>query len=119
MSYKWKDKKEEYQKEYHAEWYKKNREQVKVRSAQRRQELKEWWREYKSTLKCKKCGECHPATLDFHHVDMEDKEDGLSKILQQGLSKKRVMEEIKKYEVLCANCHRKLHYHKGYQKMKC
>jgi hypothetical protein len=56
---------------------------------------------------CFYCGERDPIVLDFHHTG--DKEDTISNMLatHQGLAK--MMAEIEKCQVLCCNCHRKLH----------
>ena len=55
---------------------------------------------------CARCPEVDPVCLDFHHVS------GV-KIFAIGArptaAKKRLLAEIAKCEVLCANCHRKEH----------
>jgi hypothetical protein len=56
--------------------------------------------------KCIICGETHPACLEFHHKDPLKKEFLISKLY----NKKRILEEIKKCNVLCSNCHRKYHW---------
>lgn len=63
-------------------------------------------------LKCtvRGCGESHPAVLDFHHKDPNAKEAVVAQMIKSGWSIKRVKEELKKCVVLCANCHRKLHW---------
>lgn len=77
----------------------------------RREELKRWFREeFLPTLSCKECGENHPACLDFHHKDPAEKEAGVARLLHDTRSKNRLLREIAKCEVLCANCHRKHHY---------
>lgn len=55
---------------------------------------------------CTHCGEDHPAVLDFHHTDPNEKEIEIS----AAKSKKQVLREIQKCVVLCSNCHRKLHW---------
>ena len=70
--------------------------------------IKEWVNEYKSVLRCEKCGEDHPATLQFHHRDPDQKDFAIGEM--HGQSKERVLDEILKCEVLCANCHAKLHW---------
>lgn len=52
-----------------------------------------------------KCGESDPATLEFHHV--RGKTELISKLLQNSAPWKRIFQEIKRCEVICANCHRK------------
>lgn len=69
----------------------------------------EIYKEYKQTLKCNRCPEDHIAVLDFHHTDPKDKDYQVSAML--GTWKwASVLKEIEKCEVLCSNCHRKLHY---------
>lgn len=58
---------------------------------------------------CSRCSEKHPACLDFHHRD--GKKDKLGNIGEiRRFSYRRILEEIAKCDVLCANCHRKHHW---------
>ena len=61
----------------------------------------------KATLKCARCGENHPATLQFHHCDPQKKDFNLSEAVREGYSIKRIKKEVAKCTVLCANCHAK------------
>lgn len=110
---KWKEENVDKMRSYRNEWYERNkeaeREKAKIRTAQRRKEFKEWFREYKSTLSCSKCGFSHPAALDFHHTDSSQKEFTIGSI-RASVSKDKIIEEINKCVVLCANCHRIHHY---------
>ena len=62
--------------------------------------------------KCEICEEGHPATLQFHHRNPEEKEFSLS---TKTLSATKlfpweiILKEIQKCQLLCANCHAKLH----------
>ena len=62
----------------------------------------------KSESKCEKCGENHPACLDFHHI--RDKKFQISQARYKATSLQETVEEINKCIILCANCHRKHHY---------
>lgn len=99
--------------EYQRKWWLANRErhieQMKVRDADRRGGLREKFRELKATLKCSRCPEDHPATLDFHHRDPAAKEVLISQAISKGWAWEKILAEIDKCEVLCANCHRKEH----------
>ncbi len=75
----------------------------------RRQALIAWFAEMKETLSCRRCGESHPACLQFHHTDPTQKEIMLSVAVRRAWSKKRILAEAAKCEVLCANCHAKHH----------
>ena len=108
---KWIKEHQDKMRQYRRDYYAKNRASEKKRIYQRVKDLKVWLKEYKLTLKCIKCPETHPACLDFHHRDPTEKESNISRIVAvKGWSIEHILEEIKKCDVLCANCHRKLHY---------
>lgn len=88
--------------------YKKNKERYLENLANRREELANWFKEYREKLSCKVCGEARYWVLDFHHK--RDKETEVTKMLHSGFSKEKILEEIDKCMVLCSNCHRDLHY---------
>ena len=56
---------------------------------------------------CIRCGEKHIACLDFHHRDPTEKD---LEVANLSTSRARLLTEIAKCDVLCANCHRKLHW---------
>ena len=94
--------------QYSREHYLKNQAEIRERNAKTKREKRNEWVEFKSTLSCTNCGYSHPAVLDFHHVERKDKQS-VHKLAQNG-NYKAAREEIKKCIVLCANCHRVLHY---------
>ena len=56
---------------------------------------------------CVKCGyNAHPAALDFNHLDPSSKSFNVAHAINSLVSKSKLMEEIGKCEILCANCHR-------------
>ncbi len=110
---KWKSENVEKMRLYRKEWYERNkiseREKARERQTIRRKEFKEWFKDLKKTLKCLNCGFSHPAALDFHHKDPQKKDFNLGAI-GCTVSKKRILDEIEKCVILCANCHRIYHY---------
>ena len=56
-----------------------------------------------------KRGENHSACLDFHHKDASKKDFSVANIKGMGWGKEKVLLEIQKCMVVCANCHRKIH----------
>jgi len=90
-------------------WYKNNKELEKAYTRKHKDKIKKWYLEYKKTLKCKLCQERHPACLEFHHKDPTTKERDISRMARDNFSIKKMKEEIVKCQVLCCNCHRKLH----------
>ncbi len=65
-----------------------------------------WWFDIKKGLKCERCGFSHPAALDFHHKDPSQKQFELGGRNSYKKNEKKILEEMKKCEVLCSNCHR-------------
>lgn len=76
----------------------------------RRARRKAWLRDIKSQLSCVQCGyDKHPAALQFHHHN-DDKIDSVTYlVLTANASWEKVIAEISKCVVLCANCHAILH----------
>ena len=60
--------------------------------------------------KCFVCGydRCDSA-LDLHHVDPDKKEYGLGKVIAKPIRWEKLVNEIKKCVLVCANCHREIH----------
>jgi hypothetical protein len=75
----------------------------------RRHDIADWFVELKRSLFCRRCGEPHPGCLQFHHPDPKAKETSVSQAVRRGWSRKRILAELAKCEVLCANCHAKHH----------
>lgn len=96
--------------EYERKWYaSKGKEKRTVANNRWEQKKAEEFKIIKAQLRCERCGENHPACLEFHHLDPL-KKDGNVGHLARAYSTKRLLEEIKKCIVLCSNCHRKEHY---------
>jgi len=94
---------------YNKQFYKDNMISEIKRVRERVRRNREWYRKYKTTLKCNRCPEKDAVCLDFHHEGFTDKEDGVANLINRGWSIKRILKEIEKCEVLCSNCHRKEH----------
>lgn len=90
-------------------WYLQHAEHVKLRKETRRDEIQKWFVTYKSLLKCIHCGESDITTLDFHHRDPNRKDMSLSQAVHNGWSMERILREIEKCDLLCANCHMRWH----------
>ena len=115
MPYKDKDMRTAYHKGYGKIWYEKRKERVMERKKQRRREIADWFRRYKNTLRCMDCGINHPAVLQFHHRSRDDKNFTIANVVRRADSIKQIMNEIKKCDVLCVNCHAKLHWRETYK----
>lgn len=90
--------------------YQQNREayitRAKKRNTAARQELYKQVLDYLRAHPCP-CGEHDPAVLEFHHRDPEDKEATVSSMLRNMRSWSRILVEVEKCDVLCANCHKR------------
>jgi hypothetical protein len=99
-------------KKYHAHymrevWYPKNKEKH-IRLVKRlKLRVRTYLAEYKRSQSCSDCGVSgaqYPDILDFDHVGIKKFEIG--SWAKSALSIETVEAEIKKCEVVCANCHR-------------
>lgn len=93
---------------YRRKHYEKNRQKYIDKAKKWQQEFFRWWKEYKSQFVCEKCGEDHPACIQFHHPN-NDKYMAVSQLLHLG-NKSKILEEVAKCIPLCANCHFKVHW---------
>lgn len=70
----------------------------------KKEDLREMVDELKS-VPCADCGQSFPPyCMDFDHL--ENKEYEVACLVGSGFSKKRILEEVAKCEVVCAVCHR-------------
>ena len=74
-----------------------------------RKDKRSFINEIKKSAKCKLCSEDETCCLDFHHRDPKEKDFELGIAANLGRSKERILKEIAKCVVVCANCHRKIH----------
>ena len=85
-------------------WYENNKDKCLVNIYKRRREK----REYIDKIKDVPCADCGnrfpPCVMDFDHRDKKIKFKNISQMLVESLS--RIKLEIKKCDIVCANCHR-------------
>ena len=95
--------------------HKKENKQYREKHKEERKEYNKKYRRYNKnlmhTLKVNGCAICGydkcDGALDFHHVNPKDKKFLIN---YTALSKKDNTEELNKCILLCANCHREIHY---------
>jgi len=110
MPYKDPAKKKEKQKEYAKKYYEANKDKIIAASGKARRSKRAEFAAFKSRLSCTKCGENHPATLDFHHVIPNPANKKITELIRAGRFNFAMEEIMAKCIVLCSNCHRKHHY---------
>ena len=70
----------------------------------KRRRLRSFTNRVKTLFGCRICGyKKNPAALHFHHKNPAEKTTDVSKLIKRSWVK--LKEEIRKCEVLCANCH--------------
>lgn len=62
---------------------------------------------YLSTHSCVDCGENDILVLEFDHKDRISKSSEISKMVKGRATLAKVIQEIQKCDVRCANCHRR------------
>jgi hypothetical protein len=82
-----------------------NRNAHAIRSAKKRQEIKDIVDEIKSKARCADCMGIYPSVaMDFDHV--RGKNEGIASMVSSAYNLELILEEIKLCEIVCANCHR-------------
>jgi hypothetical protein len=74
-----------------------------------RTEYRARWKEWLSTKCCAACDEADPDVLDCHHKDPTQKDATIAQLLTRAVPWEQLMTEVEKCDILCANCHRRLH----------
>lgn len=69
-----------------------------------------WWRNYKKEISCSLCEESRWWCIDFHHLDPNTKEYGISQMVTDSKSRKSILKEIEKCIPVCRNCHADIHH---------
>ncbi len=68
--------------------------------------------EYAGGIICRECGydKDIPDVYEFHHLDPDKKDPSWYKMFANNHSIEKIKSEIDKCIVLCANCHREMHW---------
>lgn len=65
-------------------------------------------RKHYGELKCSNCGyDKSIVALDCHHLNPQEKDKPIARM--KSYSEQKIIEELKKCVLLCANCHREIH----------
>lgn len=87
-------------------WYDDNKHVYLERNARKRQERIAFVHEMKDRTPCADCGQNFPYyVMDFDHRDGDAKEALVSTLVNSG-GMARLLAEIEKCDIVCANCHR-------------
>lgn len=96
-------------KEAQRNWYQKNKQRLiakaKIKNISFRENIQKYLLEILNKSSCIKCGETDILVLEFDHL--HSKEFDISQSANKYKSFSEIEQEIKKCQILCANCHRK------------
>jgi len=87
----------------------KNRTRIDSNHRRHLTETREKVNQIKHNSGCKFCPETEPICLDFHHLNKDEKDSNISKMITTHATWQQILDEIAKCIVTCANCHRKIH----------
>jgi hypothetical protein len=91
--------------EYAAAHYQANKARRQAQNKRRQAEFMAWYISHKAGRPCADCRqEFHPAAMQWDHLPGVEKTADLAFLAKRG-SRRRVLEEIAKCELVCANCH--------------
>lgn len=82
------------------------RQNNKNHNLERRKHKKQMVKDHLKNCACVVCGNKDFRVLEFDHINRKNKKYNISDMAGAGLGWKTILNEIKKCQVLCANCHR-------------
>ena len=91
--------------DYAASHYQRNKARRQAENKRGQAEFVAWYTELKAGKPCADCGVgFHPVAMHWDHLPGQAKTADLSFLARRG-NRERVLEEIAKCELVCANCH--------------
>jgi len=84
----------------------KYRERAVSRNHRLKDSLRQHLLEYLGDKSCGVCGFSDPRVLEFDHIDPTTKSFGIAKAINDKMSWPKILAEIEKCQILCANCHK-------------
>jgi hypothetical protein len=80
--------------------------QIKVNNKLTRSKRHIQMLEFLNGKSCKDCNTADTRVLEFDHLPEHEKTSDIGRMLCSGWSWKRILKEIAKCDIVCANCHR-------------
>lgn len=91
--------------EHAAAHYQANKTRRQAHNKRLQAEFRNWYTSLKAGRPCADCGQVfHPAAMHWDHLPGYEKTAALGVLVRHG-SRQRILEEIEKCELVCANCH--------------
>jgi hypothetical protein len=71
------------------------------------QKMRAWFRQQKDNKSCVDCGVAYPHyVLEYDHLPGKGKEVALARAMTLGWGPERLLSEMAKCDLVCANCHK-------------
>jgi hypothetical protein len=80
--------------------YQREKESILERRRQKQQPIIAWYKHYKTTVHCIRCGENDPVCLHFHHRNRADKKSNIASYVFAASSLEKFIAELHKCDVL-------------------
>lgn len=98
----------ERQREYQRKWYAQHANRIQQnRAVKRCRDNNEAWLAAMKSKPCTDCGNTYPPEcMDYDHLPQHEKTTEVSAMVHNTFSRRRILEEIAKCELVCSNCHR-------------
>jgi hypothetical protein len=94
-------------KAYDAEWYQQNREKRRGKVKADRVAMAAWLDSLKEGRECADCGVAYPSyVMEWDHLPGARKTFVMADVRRSRFSRGRILREVEKCELVCANCHR-------------
>ena len=98
------------QRAYHRNYYQRNRSRFIEKNRRNKNRQRNRLRAILWAVKENPCQDCggsfHPWVMELDHRDGGTKEAAVSNLVSKGCTDARLLEEIEKCDLVCANCHR-------------
>lgn len=96
-----------YYKEHYEKFGELYRHRARARKARIKNELRHKLYSFMESKRCVQCGERDLCVLEFDHIDPDTKAFGIAKGLSYCYDWQKILKEIRKCQILCANCHKR------------
>jgi CRISPR/Cas system-associated protein Cas10 (large subunit of type III CRISPR-Cas system) len=108
------------QRAYHRNYYRENKSRFITKNRRNKNRQRRRLRAILLDVKRRPCQDCggsfHPWVMELDHRDGTTKTAAVANLVSKGCTDARLLEEIEKCDVVCANCHRMRTYRRMYDK---
>jgi hypothetical protein len=108
------------QRAYHRVYYQRNKSRFIAKNRRNKSRQRKRLRTILLQIKQRPCQDCggtfHPWVMELDHREGAIKKAAVANLVSKGCPDAQLLEEIRKCDVVCANCHRMRTYRRMYEK---